>query len=325
MNRFSKYIIMVACIVLLLPVCSIVSYAAETDASEETTQETVVTTEETTQEVPKIKQTVKLMVSSAKAASVTLKWNKVKNTSKYYVYRSTKKKSGYKKIATLKADKKSYKDTKIKENKTYYYKVKAKLSSGKTITSNIKTKVKVKGNYKKGSVYGPALSVKQLKQVKDYVANFVNKYTDPNMDDFVKVFYAHNYICNTVSYETRGWNVNYANTALGAFKYKRAQCSGYARAFKALCDGMGISCKYVHANRKAMNPSHQWNLVKVDKKWYLIDLQLNDSSGGYIVFLWGSNSLKNYARGIYEYDKKGMPKLSKKDYNLSKYMDYFGY
>lgn len=261
MSRFSKFILITICIVFMLPVSSNIVYATETKpgTSEQITEEQTTEQPSTAEEMPAVKpvkkETIKLSISSAKASSITLKWNKIKYATKYYVYRSTKKKSGYKKIATLSARKRTYKDSKIKENKTYYYKVQVKRSKGSKLTSNIKTKVKVRGDYKRGSVYGPSLSTSQLNKVKDYVANLVNKYTEPDMDDFVKVFYAHNYICNTVSYEKRGWWVNHANTAYGAFRHKKAQCSGYARAFKALCDGMGIDCKYVHANKKALNPS----------------------------------------------------------------------
>lgn len=326
MKRFSKFLLITAGILLMLPVYSNVSYAtdAEMDTSEETTQDTTVTTEEVTTEAPapeKVEEPkVKLEVYSAKAASVTLRWNKVKGASKYYVYRSTKKKSGYKKIATLKSSKRIYKDSKIKETKTYYYKVKAKLSNGKTITSNIRTKVKVMGDYKPGSIYGPSLSQKQLNYIKNLVADVVNTCTTTDMDDFIKFYYAHEFVCYSVSYENRGWWVNSANTAYGAAKYGRAQCSGYARFLKALCDGMGIGCKYVHANKNAWNPSHQWNFVKIDKKWYLVDVQLNDKSG-YMSYLRGSDFLKYAAPGIYEYNKKGMPKLSKKDYDYSKYFE----
>ena len=42
---------------------------------------------------------------------------------------------------------------------------------------------------------------------------------------------------------------------------------------KALCDGIGVPCYYVHANSRASNPSHQWNFVKVGGKWYVLDAQ----------------------------------------------------
>lgn len=71
----------------------------------------------------------------------------------------------------------------------------------------------------------------------------------------------------------RGWQYNEANSAWGALIYGEAQCSGYARAMKALCDSMGVPCYYVHANSKSANPSHQWNEVKVGGKWYILDPQ----------------------------------------------------
>lgn len=66
---------------------------------------------------------------------------------------------------------------------------------------------------------------------------------------------------------------------MGALVYHEAQCSGYARAMKALCDAMGVGCYYVHADENAFNPSHQWNEVCIDGNWYIIDVQGNDKSG----------------------------------------------
>lgn len=268
-------------------------------------------------ELPK----VNLRISSAKASSVTVKWKKLSGSKKYTVLRATKKKGSYKKLKTLSASKASYTDKKLKESKTYYYKVKAQTSTG-TVESNLITKVKVSGNYKKGSVYGPGLSKKQLQIVKDKVANFVNVYTQPNYTQFEKLLNAHDYLCKICSYQTKGWSVNYANTALGALKYKKAQCSGYARALKALCDGAGVPCKYVHANKKAMNPSHQWNMVKMKGKWYIVDAQLNDDAGGYYAFLIGKKGAKEKMPGVYVYNKKGLPTLSSSDFNLNKYGYY---
>lgn len=309
--RSSQRIVSVfLCIMLVVMLCpgNVLATGTQADSREETAGQQVV-------------QSVRLSVKAATATSVTLKWKKLDNVSQYYIYRSYNRKNGYKKIATVKASKNTYKNSKLKEKKNYYYKVVALLKDNSRVTSNIKVKVKVKGNYKTGSVYGPALTQSQLKYVKNAVANFVNVYTEPGMDDFVKVFYAHNYICNRCSYQDKGWWVKSANTAYGAFHHKKAQCSGYSRAFKALCDGMGIGCRYVHANSKAMNPAHQWNLVKVNKKWYLIDTQLNDSSGGYFCFLIGSKTSKKYFGNVYKYNTKGMPKLSKSDYDYSKYFE----
>ena len=68
-------------------------------------------------------------------------FGKVKGATKYELYRSTKKGSGYKKVATLKSTK--YTNKKLKSKKTYYYKVRAVAGSNKGSFSKV-LKVKVK-------------------------------------------------------------------------------------------------------------------------------------------------------------------------------------
>ncbi len=134
------------------------------------------------------------------------------------------------------------------------------------------------GNYSPGSVYGPKLSQAELDQVADAVQAYLNSYDFSAMSDYDKVETAHDYLCSICEFAP-DWRYNRANTAWGALVYYEAQCSGYARAMKALCDAMGIGCYYVHADEYAMNPSHQWNEVCIDGNWYIIDVQGNDKSG----------------------------------------------
>lgn len=89
-------------------------------------------------------------LASINSAKVT--WNKVKGATGYYVYQSTKKNSGYKKVATVKGAKKT--TTTIKNltlGGKYYFKVKAYAKSGK------KTYISAK--------YSNAMSVKTWKMV----------------------------------------------------------------------------------------------------------------------------------------------------------------
>lgn len=60
---------------------------------------------------------------------VKVSWSAVKGASQYYIYRSVKKDSGYSRIASVKASKKSYVDKKATVGKTYYYKVVVKKAS----------------------------------------------------------------------------------------------------------------------------------------------------------------------------------------------------
>ena len=97
------------------------------------------------------------------------------------------------------------------------------------------------------SVYGPALTQEQLDAVAQNVSDFVNRYIKDGMNEEQKIRAIHTYLFQNVSY-AETWSQNSANTAYGALVNHTAQCSGYARAFKAMCDAVGIECHYVHAN-----------------------------------------------------------------------------
>lgn len=51
-------------------------------------------------------------------------------------------------------------------------------------------------------------------------------------------------------------------------------CEGYAKAFKLICDELGIPCVLVcgHAN----GGGHAWNEVKLGEKWYAVDVTFDD-------------------------------------------------
>lgn len=75
--------------------------------------------------------TIKSLKKSGKKA-VKITYKKVSGVSGYQIYMSTKKKSGYKKIATLSSKKSSYTKGKLKKGKKYYFKVRTmKKVSGK--------------------------------------------------------------------------------------------------------------------------------------------------------------------------------------------------
>lgn len=75
-----------------------------------------------------------------------ISWKKIKGVTGYEVYRSTKKSSGYKKVATIKkASTTSYTNKKLKKNKKYYFKVRAyKTVNGKKLYSSYSSPKQVK-------------------------------------------------------------------------------------------------------------------------------------------------------------------------------------
>ena len=124
----------------------------------------------------------------------------------------------------------------------------------------------------RNSIYGKALKQGELDQIAVKVHEIVTNYITTDMNDVQKLDMLYSYLTNTCSYAP-DWSQNRANTAWGALIYREAQCSGYARAFKALCDAVDIPCYYVHANEASANPSHQWNIVQIGEKWYHVDTQ----------------------------------------------------
>ncbi|MEA4922489.1 MAG: hypothetical protein VB031_03880 [Eubacteriaceae bacterium] len=99
-------------------------------------------------EVYSITVNVSLAAPKIKAGSVSyntnkISWKKVDGAAGYKVYRSTKKTSGFKRVKTTKAT--SWKNTKLKTGKTYYYKVRAyKERNGKQVYSKHSNVAKAK-------------------------------------------------------------------------------------------------------------------------------------------------------------------------------------
>lgn len=268
--------------------------------------------------------------------TIRINWKKVPAATGYRIYRRTKKSGKWKQIADIKDINQIYcYDTSVSAKKTYYYTVKAYVmeegkiryshynKTGKKVKySSVKVNAK-KGNYKKGSVYGPQLSTVKLSQVKKAVQSFHKKYITSDMSDLEKVLTAQLYMAYTCRY-AETYSKNEANSAWGALVYKNssgkheAQCSGYARGFKALCDGMGVPCKYVHATSGAAKGSHQWVQVKIKKKWYIIDPACNTKEDLWM-FLISGETYKTFwsMAGGMSWKKSDYPSLSSKDYPAS--------
>lgn len=75
-------------------------------------------------------------------------------------------------------------------------------------------------------------------------------------------------------------------------------CEGYARAFKVICDKIGIPCVLSSglANDGSGSDNHMWNLVQLNGAWYGVDSTWNDKgdSSSRQYTLKGSSSLLNH-------------------------------
>lgn len=96
---------------------------------------------------------------------------------------------------------------------------------------------------------------------------------------------------NRVLTETNAYNVS-ASSSVSLTPWKSISalsggadgqgpvCEGYARAFKVLCDRLGIGCTLVDggaiATADGTPEDHMWNYVLVDDQWYAVDVTWND-------------------------------------------------
>ena len=72
-------------------------------------------------------------------------------------------------------------------------------------------------------------------------------------------------------------------TAYGALVSGRAVSDGYALAFKALCDKLGLECTVVSGSLNGI--AHKWNIVTIDDDSYNIDAAMCDENGISTAFL----------------------------------------
>lgn len=134
-------------------------------------------------------------------------------------------------------------------------------------------------NYNEKSVsiiYTPSSQMKNYTKATAAI-NKIVKATKKKKGVRNKVKYIDKKLCKTCSYDydtykrTKKRNLNAYNLT-GVFIRHKAVCMGYAEAFHAICVQCGIQDQYIRKN------NHIWNIVKVGKRWYHVDVTWNDST-----------------------------------------------
>ena len=93
------------------------------------------------------------------------------------------------------------------------------------------------------------------------------------------VRFMHDWFLEECVYENR--HIPEDHNASGPFLSRRCVCEGFAYGFKYLCDRMHIACvvvdgyadvKYERGRKGLFDGNHSWNVVRVDGRWYQIDV-----------------------------------------------------
>lgn len=96
--------------------------------------------------------------------------------------------------------------------------------------------------------------------------------------NYDKIKHLHNWMIDNIDYGS-SYGETDAHNVYGALINKEVVCEGYARAFKYILDGLNIENVLVSGtatNSDGKTESHAWNYVKLDGKWYAIDVTWDD-------------------------------------------------
>ena len=105
-----------------------------------------------------------------------------------------------------------------------------------------------------------------------------------SMSDIEKIFIIHDYIVSHLEYDdldeaAQGEDEDkHIYNAVDMAVYGKGVCQAYTQMFYDFCMDLNISCGLSYSNKK----NHIWNIVKIDGKWYNIDLTFDDPIGATI-------------------------------------------
>ena len=92
-----------------------------------------------------------------------------------------------------------------------------------------------------------------------------------DLDDVSKLVLINNRLCQQTGYSING---KYPFSVLGPALESNAVCEGYAKAFKYLCDKLGIECRYEVVSL-ARTDDHAANIVTLNGRDYIVDTTNN--------------------------------------------------
>ena len=95
-----------------------------------------------------------------------------------------------------------------------------------------------------------------------------------HLSDVDKVMAVHDYLIDHIEYS----NPHIRSFAYGALIEGKAVCQGYAQSLAMILNNQNVECHTIVAMTKGSNPVlHEWVRVKLDGKWYYIDLTWDDT------------------------------------------------
>lgn len=170
-------------------------------------------------------------------------------------------------------------------------KKKVKWSSSKNNVATVSSKGKVEAKSAGSAVITAKVGKKSYKckvlvfkvdtgnsKLDKKVKSIISKNIKANMSTAEKIKAIHDYMVLNCEYDYKNYlrgTIPYVSyTPEGVILKKKAVCQGYAEAFELFMDALNIPCEVVIGTGNG--GGHAWNIVKVDGKWYQIDVTWDD-------------------------------------------------
>ena len=168
-------------------------------------------------------------------------------------------------------------------------------------------------------------SIDEVKEYYEKLRTSVAEFPVKGETRYEKLLSVHDHIIKFTNYDAQS---RFPDSAIGAMVEPGVVCEGYAKAFKLMCDELGIPCVIIFGNFNSETKiGHVWNYVQMeDENWYAVDVTWDDTDGANGIelkrqyFLKGSKSfftnhtpVNDYNITIFTY-----PEISANDYNPDK-------
>lgn len=115
--------------------------------------------------------------------------------------------------------------------------------------------------------------VNQIEKVRDYILSHLKE-----KSDYEKIKLVHDYLRDSIEYDSTISKSNIYNI-YGALVSRECVCEGYAKSFQYLMNAIEIDNTIVIGNATNSNgetENHAWNYIKLDNKWYAVDVTWDD-------------------------------------------------
>ncbi len=131
-------------------------------------------------------------------------------------------------------------------------------------------------------LYSPAETMQLRNQLETAANNIISEHINDHQSDYDKVRSLHDYLKSSIEYDSAAAasqrvndrNIAEAHNIVGALIKHKCVCEGFAKAFKLLCDKIGLECWVVSGTGSSSIGSgpHAWNMVKINGYYHHVDV-----------------------------------------------------